>query len=105
MRRPFALGRLLSWRTIILERRTPVDRAEVPPEYRSHGSLHEVQVPLYAYNNEFLPYPAPPRHNKDLLTPLLNGWIKQGTAHDTRIAFATDRAYLRKPGPTGATTL
>jgi phosphonoacetate hydrolase len=26
-------------------------------------------------------------------------------ARDTRVAFATDRAYLRKPGPTGATTL
>jgi len=50
---------------------------QLPPEYRSHGSLHELQVPLYAYNNEFLPYLASPRHNKDLLTPLLNGWIKQ----------------------------
>jgi phosphonoacetate hydrolase len=49
---------------------------QLPLEYRSHGSLHEARVPLYAYNNESLPYLTPPLHNKDLLTPLLNGWIK-----------------------------
>lgn len=37
--------------------------------------LHETWVPLYAYNNEPLPYLTPPLHNKDLLTPLLNGWL------------------------------
>jgi len=47
----------------------------LPAEYRSHGSLHEVRVPLYAHNNESLPYATPPRYNKDLLSPLLNGWL------------------------------
>jgi phosphonoacetate hydrolase len=47
----------------------------LPAEYRSHGSLHETKVPLYAHNNESLPYDRPPRHNKDLLSPLLNGWL------------------------------
>lgn len=47
----------------------------LPPEYRSHGSLHETQVPLFAHNNESLPFSTPPRHNKDLLSPLLNGWL------------------------------
>jgi phosphonoacetate hydrolase len=48
----------------------------LPLEYRSHGSLHETRVPLYACNNESLPYLTPPLHNKDLLTPLLDGWLK-----------------------------
>ncbi|MGI5327723.1 alkaline phosphatase family protein [Actinomadura nitritigenes] len=48
---------------------------DLPAAYRSHGSLHEVQVPLVAHNNESLPYLTPPRNNKDLLTPLLNGWL------------------------------
>ena len=48
---------------------------QLPAEYRSHGSLHETKVPLYAHNNESLPYARPPRHNKDLLSPLLNGWL------------------------------
>ena len=47
----------------------------LPAEYRTHGSLHETQVPLFAHNNESLPYRTPPRHNKDLLSPLLNGWL------------------------------
>lgn len=47
----------------------------LPADYRSHGSLHEAQVPLFAYNNEALPYLTPPRYNKDLLAPLLNGWL------------------------------
>jgi phosphonoacetate hydrolase len=45
----------------------------LPPEYRSHGSLHETSVPLLAWNHA--DYPAPPAYNKDLLTPLLNGWL------------------------------
>jgi phosphonoacetate hydrolase len=49
---------------------------ELPTEYRSHGSLHEVEVPLYAHNNESLPYLTAPRYNKDLLAPLLNGWLR-----------------------------
>jgi phosphonoacetate hydrolase len=54
----------------------PGEESELlPAEYRSHGSLHEVKVPLFAHNNESLPYLTPPRHNKDLLTPLLHGWL------------------------------
>jgi phosphonoacetate hydrolase len=49
---------------------------ELPGDYRSHGSLHESQVPLIAHNNEALPYRTTPRHNKDLLGPLLNGWLR-----------------------------
>jgi phosphonoacetate hydrolase len=45
----------------------------LPPEYRSHGSRHEMSVPLLAWNHP--PYPAPPTYNKDLLTPLLTGWL------------------------------
>ncbi|MET7333606.1 alkaline phosphatase family protein [Nonomuraea sp. NPDC005650] len=51
------------------------DHEALPAGYRSHGGLHEVRVPLFACNNESLPYLATPRHNKDLLTPLLNGWL------------------------------
>jgi phosphonoacetate hydrolase len=47
----------------------------LPPEYRSHGSQHETSVPLIAWNNEDHPYPRMPEYNKDLLTPLLNGWL------------------------------
>jgi phosphonoacetate hydrolase len=47
----------------------------LPPEYRSHGSQHETSVPLIAWNNDH-PYPAPPEYNKDLLMPLLNGWLR-----------------------------
>jgi phosphonoacetate hydrolase len=41
----------------------------LPDGYRSHGSLHERQVPLIVYNSEY-PYDEPPAANKDLLTPL-----------------------------------
>jgi phosphonoacetate hydrolase len=47
----------------------------LPPEYRSHGSRHEMSVPLVAWNHADHPYLAPPEYNKDLLTPLLNGWL------------------------------
>jgi phosphonoacetate hydrolase len=47
----------------------------LPPEYRSHGSLHEKSVPLIAWNNEHHPYPSDPKHNKDLLMPLRGGWL------------------------------
>ncbi|HEX3924646.1 MAG TPA: alkaline phosphatase family protein [Streptosporangiaceae bacterium] len=47
----------------------------LPPEYRSHGSRHEASVPLLAWNHADHPYLAPPRYNKDLLTPLLTGWL------------------------------
>jgi phosphonoacetate hydrolase len=50
----------------------------LPPEYRSHGSEHEKSVPLVAWNNEDHPYPRLPEYNKDLLTPLLNGWLGIG---------------------------
>jgi phosphonoacetate hydrolase len=45
----------------------------LPPEYRSHGSRHELSVPLLAWNHP--DYLAPPQFNKDLLTPLLTGWL------------------------------
>ncbi|MDX3004865.1 alkaline phosphatase family protein [Kribbella solani] len=53
---------------------------QLPSHYRSHGSLHEVPVPLVAHNNESLQYRTPPKHNKDLLTPLLTNWLP-GTHH------------------------
>jgi phosphonoacetate hydrolase len=46
----------------------------LPREYRSHGSLHEQRVPLFAHNSP-TPYLEPPRANKDLLAPLLDGWL------------------------------
>jgi phosphonoacetate hydrolase len=45
----------------------------LPPEYRSHGSRHEMSVPLLAWNHP--DYRVPPEYNKDLLTPLLTGWL------------------------------
>jgi phosphonoacetate hydrolase len=47
----------------------------LPAAYRSHGSLHERQVPLVAYNNQTLPYASLPRYNKDLLQPLTGTWL------------------------------
>ncbi len=47
----------------------------LPPEYRSHGSQHETSVPLIAWNNDEHPYSGTPEYNKDLLTPLLSGWL------------------------------
>jgi phosphonoacetate hydrolase len=46
----------------------------LPAEYRSHGSLHEQKVPLFAHNLDH-PYRHTPTSNKDLLTPLLDGWL------------------------------
>jgi phosphonoacetate hydrolase len=46
----------------------------LPADYRSHGSQHEMSVPLVAWNNDH-PYPGTPGHNKDLLTPLLGAWL------------------------------
>ena len=48
---------------------------DLPGSYRSHGSLHERQVPLIAHNNATLPYQSAPKYNKDLLSPLLKGWL------------------------------
>jgi phosphonoacetate hydrolase len=62
-------------RTVFGDLRQGQESEELPAEYRSHGSLHEVRVPLFAHNNETLPYVTPPRHNKDLLAPLLHGWL------------------------------
>ena len=47
----------------------------LPAEYRSHGSQHEMSVPLVAWNNDH-PYLITPEHNKDLLTPLLGAWLR-----------------------------
>jgi phosphonoacetate hydrolase len=49
----------------------------LPAEYRSHGSLYEQKVPLFAFNNADHPYTLDPTSNKDLLTPLLNGWLHE----------------------------
>ncbi len=46
----------------------------LPEDYRSHGSLYEQKVPLFAFNNTEYPYTRPPTHNKDLLAPLLEVW-------------------------------
>jgi phosphonoacetate hydrolase len=46
----------------------------LPDGYRSHGSLHERQVPLVVYNSEHV-HSQPPAANKDLLSPLLHGWL------------------------------
>ena len=48
----------------------------LPAEYRSHGSLHEQKVPLFAHNHAEYPYLQTPTSNKDLLAPLLNGWLR-----------------------------
>jgi phosphonoacetate hydrolase len=53
----------------------------LPPDYRSHGSLHETSVPLFAWNNGDHPYLTEPEHNKDLLTPLLGGWLGGQVGH------------------------
>jgi phosphonoacetate hydrolase len=41
----------------------------LPAAYRSHGSLHERQVPLAAYNNQTLPYPSMPGTTKTCSSP------------------------------------
>jgi phosphonoacetate hydrolase len=46
----------------------------LPATYRSHGSRHEQTVPLIAFNTP-APYRRPPQANKDLLSPLLDGWL------------------------------
>ena len=46
----------------------------LPPDYRSHGSLHERRVPFFVRNSPS-PILESPRANKDLLAPLLNGWL------------------------------
>jgi phosphonoacetate hydrolase len=46
----------------------------LPATYRSHGSRHEQSVPLIAFNTS-APYLRPPQANKDLLTPILDGWL------------------------------
>jgi phosphonoacetate hydrolase len=46
----------------------------LPADYRSHGSLHEQRVPLFIHNSP-VPVPQAPQSNKDLLTPLLDGWL------------------------------
>ncbi len=43
-------------------------------DYRSHGSLHEATVPLFVHNAPYEPE-EPPDVNKDLLRPLLDGWL------------------------------
>jgi phosphonoacetate hydrolase len=48
---------------------------QLPAEFRSHGSLHEQKVPLFAHNNVEHPCRHTPTSNKDLLTPPLNGWL------------------------------
>ena len=50
------------------------DLEHLPAEYRSHGSLHEQRVPLYIHNSP-VPLVQTPQSNKDLLTPLLDGWL------------------------------
>src|SRR5208282_4286466 len=39
---------------------------ELPPEYRAHGSLHEVDVPLVIYNAKAKLSPHEFQHNSDL---------------------------------------
>lgn len=55
---------------------------DLPSEYRSHGSLYEQRVPLVA-SNAPSPYTSAPRANKDLLAPLLDGWIGSLRARET----------------------
>lgn len=40
----------------------------LPPEYRAHGSLHEMRLPLIVYNHEGAPEAERFRANKDLAT-------------------------------------
>jgi phosphonoacetate hydrolase len=50
------------------------EHEHLSPDYRSHGSLHEQRVPLYIHNSP-VPLSQTPQSNKDLLTPLLDGWL------------------------------
>jgi phosphonoacetate hydrolase len=38
----------------------------LPPEYRSHGSMHELDIPLVIHNAEAKLAPADFRFNRDL---------------------------------------
>ena len=46
---------------------------KLPPEYRSHGSLHESTVPLVVYNSEASLIPENFRYNRDLARWLFAG--------------------------------
>jgi phosphonoacetate hydrolase len=60
--------------TVFGELGSGVESESLPVGYRSHGSRHELQVPLLAYNSEH-EYEEAPTHNKDLLAPLLGAWL------------------------------
>jgi phosphonoacetate hydrolase len=60
--------------TVFGELPDELDLEHLPAEYRSHGSLHEQRVPLYIHNSP-VPLVQTPQSNKDLLTPLLDGWL------------------------------
>ena len=47
---------------------------KLPPEYRSHGSLHESTVPLVVYNSEASLIPENFRYNRDLARWLFAGY-------------------------------
>jgi phosphonoacetate hydrolase len=52
---------------------TPPEREELPPAYRSHGSLYESDVPLVVYNARSAPGADSFRHNADLTRWLYPG--------------------------------
>jgi phosphonoacetate hydrolase len=60
--------------TVFGELPTGSESEQLPAEYRTHGSLYEQKVPLFAFNNGDYPYATQPSHNKDLLAPLLDTW-------------------------------
>jgi phosphonoacetate hydrolase len=43
---------------------------DLPPEYRTHGSRHEAEVPLIVHNAEDRPSAEPPRHNYEIVKHL-----------------------------------
>jgi phosphonoacetate hydrolase len=46
---------------------------ELPSDYRSHGSMHELDIPLFVYNAEGVPPESYFTHNRDLARWLYRG--------------------------------
>jgi phosphonoacetate hydrolase len=47
--------------------------SDLPSTYRSHGSMHELDIPLFVYNAKGAPPSAYFEHNRDLTRWLYRG--------------------------------
>jgi phosphonoacetate hydrolase len=47
--------------------------SDLPPTYRSHGSMHELDIPLFVFNAANAPPEAYFQHNVDLTRWLYRG--------------------------------